>query len=150
MITGGVGCATTWRTPSRAGCRCPCRAADATRAPRRRRPPRCRIASAAKPACRPRGSARAAAARARACPNRTRPPPQSCRSNEHSRLLPTDARDSTRTHLALTPLAIFLAWSPTQCSLLPWHLCTLTLLNLNYLIRNWISIEGASSFCQSV
>ncbi|CAG5055641.1 unnamed protein product [Parnassius apollo] len=96
----GVGCAATWRTPSKAGCRYPCHAAGVAHAPRKTRPPRCTTANAARPTCRPRGLARAAAARARAYPTRTRPPLQSCRLREQRPLL-ADARDDARTHRTL-------------------------------------------------
>lgn len=77
-IAAGAGCAATWRTPSRADFHFLCRVAGAAHAHRRTRPPRCTIATAERPTCRPRGPTRAADARARAYPTRTPPPPQSC------------------------------------------------------------------------
>lgn len=108
----GVGCAATWRTPSRAGCHCPCRVAGAANALRRTPPLRCRTASAARPTCRPRAPARSAAARARAYPTRTRPPPQSCR--------PTGARlhsRAARRAIAHLPFAASATLTPIHTTL---------------------------------
>lgn len=101
--SGGGGCAATWRTPSTGARRCPSRAAGAARARRRTRPPRCTTATAATTTWPPRGTAPAADARARACPTRTPPRPQSCRPTNRvwtrSRTRATHARPAHSHHV---------------------------------------------------